>query len=84
VNRLKLAGYGALGLVIFGVLAAWLSGRREGVEIVTLALKELLLIIPCVLIASAIPARNRCGPIFYGFLIPILLITLAVTAHMQD
>jgi hypothetical protein len=37
-----------------------------------------------VLIASAIPARNRCGPIFYSFLIPILLITLAVTAHMQD
>ena len=36
------------------------------------------------LIASAIPARNRWGPVFYGLLIPVLLIALAVTARMRS
>ena len=84
MERLKLAGAGALGFMLFGVLAAGLSGRREGVELFTVALKELLVIIPCALIASAIPARNRWGPVFYGFLMPILVVALAVTARMQD
>lgn len=68
--------------MLFGVLAAGLSGRREGVELFTVALRELLVIIPCALIASAIPARNRWGPV-YGFLMPILVVVLAVTARMQ-
>ena len=84
MERLKLAGAGGLGFMLLGILAAGLSGRREGVELFTVALKELLVIIPCALIASAIPARNRWGPVFYGFLMPILVATLAVTARMQD
>jgi hypothetical protein len=83
-ERLKLAGAGGLGFMLFGILAAGLSGRREGIELFTVALKELLVIIPCALIASAIPARNRWGPVFYGFLMPILVAALAVTARMQD
>ena len=84
MERLKLAGAAGLGFMLFGILAAGLSGRREGVELFTVAVRELLVIIPCALIASAIPARNRWGPVFYGFLMPILVAALAVTARMQD
>ncbi|MDH4052413.1 MAG: hypothetical protein OEU93_12635 [Rubrivivax sp.] len=53
-------------------------------DLAGVALKELLIVVPCVLIASALPARNRWGPVFYGFLIPILVGALMVTARMQD
>ncbi len=60
------------------------SGRREGVELFTLVLKELLVIVPCALIASAIPAPNRWGPVFYGLLIPILIVAIVVTAGLHE
>jgi hypothetical protein len=84
LERLKLAGYGALSFLILGLLAIGLTGRHAGVELISVAFKELLIIVPCAVIASAIPATNRWGPIFYGFLVPILVVALAVTARMHD
>jgi hypothetical protein len=82
--RLRLSAYGALGFLTFGLLASGLSGRQAGMDLAGGALKELLILVPCVLIASAMPARSRWGPVFYGFLIPILVVALMVTARMQD
>lgn len=84
MERLRLASAGALGFMLFGVLAAGISGRREGVELFTVALKELLVIVPCAVVASAIPSRKRWGPVFYGILMPILVVALAVTARVRD
>lgn len=83
-ERLKLAGAGGLTLALLGVLVAGFSGKRVGVDLLIGAGKELLVIIPCALIASAIPARTRWVPVFYGVLLPILVVALAVTARMHE
>jgi hypothetical protein len=54
---------------------------RTGLELGQLALTELLVIVPCALLASGIPVRVRWGPVFYGFLIPVLIAALGDTAR---
>lgn len=83
LDRLKLAGLGGIGLAALGVLVAVFGDRWEGVELMTAVLKELLVIAPCALVASAIPARSRWLPVFYGFLLPTLVVAIAVTARMK-
>ena len=83
-ERLRFAGLGGLALALLGLLAAFVSDRWEGRELFTGLLKELLVIIPCAFVASAIPARNRWLAVFYGFLIPILVVAVAVTARIKD
>ncbi len=83
LERLKLAGAGGIGLSLLGVLVAVSGDRWEGVELVTGVLKELVVIFPCALVASVIPARSRWIPVFYGFLMPALVVALAVTARMK-
>jgi len=82
-ERIALAGYGAIGFVILSTLAVALSGRREGVDLLTGVLREGALTLPCAALASAIPTHSRWGPVFYAFLIPFLVVALAVTARLQ-
>ena len=59
VERMKLAGYATLAFLVLSVLVMGFSGRREGSELATFAFREVLVLVPCALIASAIPTRNR-------------------------
>lgn len=61
-DRLKLAASGALGFVVFGVLATGLSGSQTGAALVAATLKQLVVIVPCALIASAIPSGIAGAP----------------------
>jgi hypothetical protein len=83
IERLKLAGIGAAVFTLFGAVAMAYSGRREGIELVTLVFWELVAVVPCALLASAIPAHARWGPVFYGLLVPVLFGAVLVTAGLQ-
>ena len=83
-ERLKLACAGGLGLALLGVLVALIGDRWQGVALLSALLKELVVIVPCAFVASAIPARSRWLPVFYGFLMPTLVVAVAVTARMKS
>ena len=81
LDRVKLASVGSLAVMMLGLMGLWLTGRRTGLELGQVALKELLVIVPCALLASAIPARARWSPVFYGVVIPVLVVALSVAAR---
>lgn len=80
-DRAKLAAVGSFAVMMVGFMGLWLTGRRTGPELGQLALKELLVIVPCALLASAIPAGARWSPVFYGVVIPVLVVALSVAAR---
>lgn len=81
VDRARLAAIGAGSFLLLTTLALGITGRRTGSELAVVAGKELLALLPCALLASAIPTRARWGPVFYGFLVPVVVAALAVTAR---
>ena len=81
LDRAKLASTGSFAVMMIGLMGVWLTGRRTGLELGQLAVKELLVIVPCALLASAIPARVRWGSVFYGIVIPVLIAALSVAAR---
>jgi hypothetical protein len=82
-ERLKLAAAGGLALALLGVLVAVFGRGWEGIELVTRVLKELIVIVPCAFIASAIPVRRRWLSMFYGFMMPTLIVAISVAARMK-
>ena len=79
--RLALAGAGTLVFLVAGALGLSIAGDQTPAQITRIALRELLVLAPSALIASAIPAGARWMPVFYGVLLPVLLTALAVVAR---
>lgn len=83
-ERLHLAALGAAAFLVLDLVAFGVGGRRAGLDLVGFGLKQLVVLVPCALLASAIPTRNRWGPVFYAFLLPVVVAALVVTARLQS
>jgi hypothetical protein len=80
-QRMKLAALGTGLFWIAGLLALRVAGERSGLDLLSLALRELTVMVPCALLASALPARVRWGPVLYGILVPLVLVVVALIAR---
>jgi hypothetical protein len=79
--RLRLAGLAALALWVVSLLALAATREPSAARLATVALREVVLLVPCALLASAIPTRARWGTVFYAFLIPVLVAALGVASR---
>ena len=80
-ERATLAAMGTLAFIVVGVLGLWVAADRTVGEIAMTALRELPVLVPGALIASAIPSQYRSSTVVAGFVVPVLLTALAVTAR---
>lgn len=80
-ERLRLAAMGTGTILVLGLLAVWLSGRKTGGALGWLALYEATGLAPCALIASALPARVKWAPVLYGVVMPIVVAAVVVAAR---
>jgi len=58
-------------------------GRRSDVDLLQLGLRELAALVPCGLVASAIPSSSRWGSVLYGVAIPALVAAIVVVARAR-
>jgi hypothetical protein len=79
--RLAWAAAGGLAFLAAGALGLLIAGDRAGGETLHVAARELLLLVPGVMLASALPAQARWNAVLYGALVPLLVTALAVMAR---
>jgi hypothetical protein len=79
--RLTWAAAGGLVFLVVGALGLAIAGDRTGGEILRIAARELVLLVPGVLLASALPAQARWNAVLYGALVPLLVTALSVIAR---
>lgn len=79
--RLSLTLAGALSVVAVGTLVLWRVDRLEDHQLIRLALADAGLAVACSFVMSAFPCHSRWECVFRGFVIPVFVGTLIVTAR---
>lgn len=82
--RARGAFAGSLAIFLVAVLAALAGGRHEGMGLVHVALRDLLVLVPCGLLASALPSRAAWASALYGAVLPALVAALVIAARLRD
>jgi len=82
-ERARFALRGAAVLFVVSLLTLGLTGRRTGVELLQVGFWELVVLLPCGLLAATIPSSSRWSSILYGFLLPAVVASIAVAARLR-